>query len=43
MWTLKITTVLGKNYESSVESTFTGEVKFGLLFAQTQKIMHENC
>jgi len=36
---LKITAVLGNNYESSVESTFTEEVTFGLLSAQNQKII----
>lgn len=35
---LKIIAVLGSNYESSV-STFTEEVRFGLLFAQNQKII----
>lgn len=39
MWTLKIIAVLGNNSESSVESAFTEEVRFGLLFAQNQKII----
>lgn len=31
--------MLGSSYESLVESAFTEEVRFGLLFAQNQKII----
>lgn len=39
MWTLNIIFVLGNNYESSVGSTFSEEVRFGSVFTHNQKII----
>lgn len=39
MWTLNIIVVLGNNYESSIESTFSKKVGFGFLFTHKQKII----
>lgn len=39
MWTLNIIVVLGNNYESSVELTFSENIRFGSLFTHKQKII----